>query len=172
MKTTKDASRSLLDFLRCPFCGGNLTIRGTDQNASEPEFGILTCHCSQYPIVAGIPIIKRGVIGGAGQQASDVIKLIDAGRNRNALLAMLLPPPPITVVKAPASVEPLRAWQEHAEAILTDPGHQIAVCDLVNIYYRQTDLWEFTSVNYFLFRFSHSRYHIALSLSRLIHEPR
>jgi len=164
-------SLSFLRLLCCPFCGGNLNSSETDGIVNEPEYGVLSCHCGRYPIVAGIPIIKKGIIGATGQEAHEVIKLIEAGRHREALLAVLLPPPPISVVKAPASVQALRGWQEQAETFLTGPGNQIAVCDLVDFYYRQTEVCDFTSVNYFLFRFSQPRYPLALSLACLIHQP-
>ena len=63
---------SLLRFLRCPFCAGTLNARETGQIEREVEYDVLTCHCGEYPVVAGIPIIKKGVIGTSGETADSV----------------------------------------------------------------------------------------------------
>ena len=92
-----------------------------------------------------------------------MINLIEAGRHREALFAVLLPPPPLN---APPG------WQEEAEALFTTTENQATVCDLVDFYFGQTGGWsEFTSIHYFLFRFGQSRQLMALSLANLIEKP-
>ena len=49
-----------LDILRCPYCGGRLTLvtsmfhEADDDRISE---GILGCHCCIFPVVDGIPVL-------------------------------------------------------------------------------------------------------------------
>jgi len=49
-----------LDLLRCPYCGGRLTLVTSLFNqvsGDEIEDGILGCHCCIFPVVSGIPIL-------------------------------------------------------------------------------------------------------------------
>lgn len=165
-------SLSLLRSLCCPFCGGNLNSSGTDQIIDEPEYGVLACHCGRYPIVAGIPILKKGIIGTTGQLDWEVTSLIEAGRHREALIAVLLPPPPASAALAPDSVQALRTWQEQAEAFFTGPGNQMTVCDLFDFYFRHSGVKAGDEYNYFLFRFSQPRHLTALSFASLIQQPK
>jgi uncharacterized protein YbaR (Trm112 family) len=48
-----------LRLLRCPYCGQPLECLEPVQIGDEIEHGILECGCSNFPIVAGIPIFKR-----------------------------------------------------------------------------------------------------------------
>src|SRR5215467_7836334 len=85
---------SLWHWLRCPFCSGGFSAFLSEQVAGTPVYGVLTCYCGQYPVVDGIPILKKGTIGTAGQTADQVIALIQAGEPSEALLAMIVPPAP------------------------------------------------------------------------------
>src|SRR5262245_49347485 len=129
---------SILNLFCCSFCGGSLNSIAVDQTGDELEYGFLDCHCGRYPIVAGIPILKKGVIGNTGQGADEVIKMIEAGQQREALLAVLRPPPPTTATQAPDSVQALRKWQEQAEATFLNPENQMTVCDLLDFYFRRS----------------------------------
>ncbi len=71
---------SFLKLLRCPFCAGTLSASGPEPVSPEPEYGVLSCYCGRYPIVAGIPVLKKGNIGSAGQSSEEVIALIENGR--------------------------------------------------------------------------------------------
>ena len=49
-----------LDILRCPYCGGPLTLVTSEyhqRDGDEIEHGILGCHCCIFPIVSGIPVL-------------------------------------------------------------------------------------------------------------------
>ena len=83
---------SFLKLLRCPFCAGTLSASGSEPVAAEPEYGVLSCYCGRYPIVAGIPVLKKGNIGSAGQSSEEVIALIENGRRSEALFSLLTPP--------------------------------------------------------------------------------
>src|SRR5580765_996037 len=51
---------SMLDVLRCPFCGGRLELVTSlfhRREGDEIEDGILGCHCCIFPIVSGIPML-------------------------------------------------------------------------------------------------------------------
>src|SRR6266849_4427163 len=85
---------SLLRWLSCPFCGGKLHISDTARSADEPEYYVLTCYCGQYPVVAGIPILKKGAIGTAGQTIKEVIDLIHNGLYIEALFCLISPTSP------------------------------------------------------------------------------
>ena len=156
-----------LRLLCCPFCEGELTFERSSEIADESAFGVLSCNCDRYPVCGGHSIFKKGPVGSIGGRPCEpwqVINLIEAGRHREALFAVLLPPPPLN---APPG------WQEEAEALFTTTENQATVCDLVDFYFGQTGGWSaFTSIHYFLFRFGQSRQLMALSLANLIEKPR
>lgn len=181
---------SLLRCLRCPFCAGNLDTSKTDEIADKLEYAVLTCHCGQYPVVAGIPILKKGVIGTAGETTDDVTCLIKAGRYREALLSMTMPPPPASPALAPAWIQSLpslkgirrlkrlthqratRRWREQVMTFLSDPGDQVTACDLLDLYYHRSGFKMSDAYDYFAFRFSQPRHLVALSFTTLIDKPR
>jgi ubiquinone/menaquinone biosynthesis C-methylase UbiE len=178
-------SFSLLGSLHCPFCGGDFDRGELDQAG----FGILACYCGRYPIVAGIPIIKKGNIGIAGETVDVVTSLIDAGRYRDALLAMVMPPAPASPSLAPAWLQSLpslkgirrmksfahqqraRRWREQAVALLTDPGDEVTACDFLDLYYHRSGFQTNDGYDYFALRFGQPRHLVALSFTTLIEEP-
>jgi SAM-dependent methyltransferase/uncharacterized protein YbaR (Trm112 family) len=175
---------SLWRWLRCPFCGGDFSVSLTKQGEGTPVYGVLTCYCGQYPVVDGIPILKKGTIGTVGQTADQVIALIQAGQYREALLAMIVPPAPdptwlrflpsvsgIWRLKHLAQQRAARAWREQLAALLQDQGDQLTACDLFDLYFRQSRKWMDT-YDYFAFRFGQPRHLVALSLATLIRHPR
>ena len=49
-----------LDVLRCPYCGGRLSLVDSLHHrttADEIHDGILGCHCCIFPVVDGIPVL-------------------------------------------------------------------------------------------------------------------
>ena len=51
---------STLDILRCPYCGGRLSLVTSlfhQTEGDEIQDGILGCHCCIFPVVAGIPVL-------------------------------------------------------------------------------------------------------------------
>jgi len=170
---------SLLSWLRCPFCGGNFEPAKTDGKADEIEYSILTCYCGRYPVVAGIPFLKKDTSGIVDR----VITLIEAGRHQEALLALIRFPDPI---RAPAWVRPmllarvirrlirlarrqqLRRQREQAIALLTNQGGQATACDVFNLYFSNQK----NNYDYFTYRFGQPRHLLALSFINLIHQPR
>ena len=66
-----------LDVLRCPYCGGPLSLVDTlfhRRSGDEIHDGILGCHCCVFPVVDGIPVLH--LLPGASQARDQV----EAGR--------------------------------------------------------------------------------------------
>ena len=77
---------SLLELLRCPFCGTRLSIveNGALQRANgRIESGVLGCECCAFPIVAGIPVML------ADDTTRDAMHALEAGRPEEALFTLL-----------------------------------------------------------------------------------
>lgn len=87
---------ALLESLCCPFCSESFTVTQTcADSGKDVEYAVLKCSCAAYPVVAGIPVIRRGTLGAQGQTAHTICQLIISGKQREALLAMLMPPTPL-----------------------------------------------------------------------------
>ena len=170
---------SLLHWLRCPFCGGQLNPSGIEPVPQASGYDVLTCWCGRYPVVAGIPILKRGPDG----TIDKVIALIESGRQREALLAAIAPASPTLApswirslpsarglhrLKHLAHQRALRGWRERAAALLTDHRGQVTVCALLDFYFHNHR----ENYNYFYFRFGQPRYLVALSFASIIHQPK
>ena len=181
---------SLLRSLRCPFCSGTLSSFKADQTRDEAEYDILACYCSRYPVVAGIPVLKKGIIGSDGKTSAEVIALIEAGRYREALLSMIMPSPPDSSELLPAWIQSLPSikgirrlkhlsylkalsrWQEKTASALADPEKNVVACDLLGCYFRQSGLKKNDTSNYFAYRFGQPRHLMALSFASVIEQPR
>lgn len=184
-----DLIASFVDLLRCPFCGGKFNADGTGQNTDELEYGVLSCYCASYPVVAGIPVLKKGVVGAGGETADDVIKLIQAGRNRDALLTLLMPPPPSGAEFAPSWMQKLRSvrgigrlktvvgrrgvrhWKEEGESLFTGSRNDTNITQLFDFYFRHMGVYGCNNYTYFSYRLGQPRYLVALSLASMIREP-
>src|SRR5262245_11523818 len=80
-------NESLLQWLRCPFCGGKFHGPKSARVMHAPGYGILTCPCSHYPIVAGIPILKTN-----DPSVTEAVQQIEAGRYEQVLLSLIQRP--------------------------------------------------------------------------------
>ena len=77
---------SMLDVLRCPFCGTGLSVVENDalvMEGDELEEGVLGCECCAYPVVAGIPVML------ADEPTRRAMHALEDGRREEALLALL-----------------------------------------------------------------------------------
>lgn len=79
---------SLLEILRCPFCGGRLGLvssifHRTSQQGDEILDGILGCRCCTFPVVDGIPILHLE------PEATTARDHVQAGRPDLALRTMV-----------------------------------------------------------------------------------
>ena len=95
-------NKFLLDALSCPFCSGEFTVSSVQGKPDDGQYAVLSCYCEQYPVVAGIPIIRKGIIGNNGETTQTVSELIVSGRHQDALLAVTMPPAPALEELAPA----------------------------------------------------------------------
>jgi ubiquinone/menaquinone biosynthesis C-methylase UbiE len=153
------------------------------------DFDIVVCPCGRFPVVAGIPVIKRGIVGRNGETVEDVTKLVESGRRNDALNAMLMPPAPRPPTLAPAWMQivggirgirrlPYRAherearrWRERMGAVLATAAKQTTVCELLDLYYRQSGYRWNDAYDYFTLRFGQPRHLVALSFATLIQDP-
>src|SRR6266540_6145745 len=74
-----------LDLLRCPYCGGRLSLVESmphHRTAEGIQDGILGCHCCIFPVVDGIPVLHLQPASGAAREQ------IEAGRPDLARRAM------------------------------------------------------------------------------------
>lgn len=75
-----------LELLRCPFCGGRLSLdeEGAVVRAGDHiESGVIGCQCCAFPIVGGIPVMVADDATRAAMHA------LEAGEGDQALYAML-----------------------------------------------------------------------------------
>lgn len=87
----------LFSLLRCPSCGGGLTI---DQkpapvwSGNDLVAGVLYCHCCAYPVVSGIPFLRTGgptrlvlqcLHRGEANRALTILLRLDEDREREFL---------------------------------------------------------------------------------------
>src|SRR5687768_13792769 len=75
---------TLLELLRCPFCGGRLTLhaRQTAQSSVQ-RTGILCCQCCAYPMVDGIPYLRTG------SAAETAMRLLGEEKHEAAFFTLL-----------------------------------------------------------------------------------
>jgi len=77
---------TLLDLLRCPFCGTRLSLVDNEalvRSGALIESGVLGCECCAFPIVAGIPVLI------ADDVTRDAMHALEAGRGEEALFMLL-----------------------------------------------------------------------------------
>lgn len=75
---------SLLDHLRCPFCGGVFEVAGrTVVDGDSIDYGVLGCACCAYPIVDGIPVVTLG------DEISAAIRALERDDRQEALRQVL-----------------------------------------------------------------------------------
>ena len=77
---------TLLDLLRCPYCGTRLSLVENDalvRCGTVVEAGVLGCECCAFPIVAGIPVLI------ANDATRGAIHALEADRHGAALLALM-----------------------------------------------------------------------------------
>jgi uncharacterized protein YbaR (Trm112 family) len=77
---------TLLDILRCPFCGSRLTLVDNQALAcahGHIESGVLGCDCCAFPVVAGIPVLI------ADDTTREAMHQLEADQREQALLTLL-----------------------------------------------------------------------------------
>lgn len=77
---------SLLEVLRCPFCGTQLDLVKNEalvREGSEIRWGVLGCQCCAFPVIDGIPVLV------ADEPTRAAMHAMEAGRTGEALASML-----------------------------------------------------------------------------------
>jgi len=77
---------SLLDLLRCPFCGTHLDLVDNEalvRDGSRVLWGVLGCQCCAFPVLDGIPVLI------ADDQTRAAMHAMEAGHKDEALASML-----------------------------------------------------------------------------------
>ena len=77
---------TLLDQLRCPFCGTRLSLVDSAalvRRGADVESGVLGCECCAFPIVAGIPVLV------ADETTRGAMHALEANRHDAALFTLL-----------------------------------------------------------------------------------
>jgi uncharacterized protein YbaR (Trm112 family) len=80
---------SLLEILRCPYCGSPLSIVENDalvrggESGDDVPWGVLGCECCAYPVLDGIPILM------ADEATRRAMHTLEAGKPEDALVAVL-----------------------------------------------------------------------------------
>jgi SAM-dependent methyltransferase/uncharacterized protein YbaR (Trm112 family) len=175
----------LLSILRCPACRGPLRFQQIEQGLPESrEYGVLSCGCSQYPVVDGIPILMAGRVGVfehtqglvdyVGPSPADLIRYIVGHRGLDALLHCLSFP---LTFKRLDRLPFSRLWRNlPARGILSGlrriqlrrmclaDRDSLTAEDWFNLFFRQFSPVRGDMFSYFFYRFAQPRYLAALSL--------
>ncbi|GAB5537083.1 MAG: hypothetical protein Rubg2KO_33320 [Rubricoccaceae bacterium] len=89
--------------LQCPACGAELAYVPVEQNeAAAGECGLLQCPCSVYPLLDGVPILRRGRLAhhtisdarivAEGDDVAEIVTAIKGGEGLHALVRVLSVP--------------------------------------------------------------------------------
>jgi uncharacterized protein YbaR (Trm112 family) len=77
---------SMLELLRCPFCGTRVSLVENDvlvRAGDRIESGVLGCECCAFPVIDGIPVMI------ADDRTRDAMHLLEAGQDEAALFTLL-----------------------------------------------------------------------------------
>lgn len=144
----------MYNYLRCPYCNGSFA-------PPNNNYDILTCHCSQYPVIDGIPIIKKGM--------DRVVGMVLAGKRQQSLLTMLRPH--FGKPNAPYPIRKFllrqlaRDWDRRATPILNDKN--VTAAQLIELYFDKSKRGR-NARDYFKYRFGQTRHLVSLSLASII----
>ncbi|MGQ0604327.1 MAG: methyltransferase domain-containing protein [Anaerolineales bacterium] len=182
-------NKNWIDDLQCPWCHAPFRSKALGRYQAGGD-DILTCACGAYPIVAGIPIIRRGEVGNAGETVEDLVRWIEAGDRHRALQALLIPPEPASPGLAKDWIQALPdlpgfrrfKYQAHAQAWraarvqaadyiagLDDPS--LFASDFLDYYFRRVGRGREDAYDYFVYRFGQPRHLAVLGFVSLIQRP-
>ncbi len=160
--------------LRCPWCHAALRA-----NAGGD---LLRCACSTYPVIAGIPIIRQGEVGNAGETVGELVRWVEAGEGQRALQALLIPPEPDSPRLAQDWIQALpdlpgfrrfkyqahaRAWRaaraQAADHLASLDDRDLYASEFLDYYFRRAGRGREDAFDYFVYRFGQPRHLVALS---------
>ncbi len=170
--------------LACPDCRGGLDFAPAPQPAStRGPYGVLRCGCAAYPVVDGVPVLMRGTVAvrsiadarvvGAGPEAADLVRRIEAGDGEGALvdlLAFLVCPWPLNLTSAGRALCGVAGLRQSGLALRRRTvrrwlrrGDRTAEDWFALFYWRSPTL--FDPFSYFFFRFAQPRHLATLALA-------
>lgn len=151
------------------------------EKEARRDYGVLACHCGQYPVVGGIPVIRKGVVGSLGESVDKVVELVRAGDFRDALLTLSRPPIDSLIRTRSAATRrrppgsrllhrlnlrnKARKWDETADHLLRLDPREISAAQLIELYVSKQRK---DTLDYFVYRFGQPRHLISLSLATII----
>lgn len=168
--------------LCCPYCAGMLQPRFDGRD----DFNVLACDCGSYPVLGGIPVLKRGAVGRGGESAEHLVRLLEAGRGADALLAMLTASLPDRTrlsrwSKLAARVlggalgarHAARPGVRRAAELLARADGQMTAGEAIQLVYRHPGAGALSEHTYhhFVYRLGQPRHLVAASLATLIERP-
>ncbi len=109
--------KSLLEILRCPFCGTELSLvegGAPVLDGDEIVEGVLGCECCAFPLLAGIPILI------ADDSTRHALHLLEAGQRQEALLHLLQITDPARQRSFLSLVQSPNPTFQHALELLSD----------------------------------------------------
>lgn len=178
----------ILDILLCPYCGNRLTLISYDKSEREEGYGILSCTCAEYPIVADIPVINKGCVGTDNQTVDQVVGYIREKNYGKALCAMMIPIPNSPVlapvwaqllpdiqvnkyIKSLLHQRKLKSWKKRSSLFIQSLDDTKTVEKMLDFYFRQSMKGMETAYEYFYYRFGQPRHLATLSMSTLVKNP-
>ncbi len=179
----------LLRILRCPVCHRSLKFEPVDQGLPHArEYGVLSCGCRQYPVIDGVPVLKRGKVGVfehtkgyiqyEGPSPENLTRLVLDGRGLDALLLCIALP---VTIKLLDRIPPWRLWhsQRVTELLTTLRRRQLrkwcvadrdtlTAKDWFEVFFGRFSPVRGDLFNYFLCRFAQPRHLAVLALMRIL----
>jgi SAM-dependent methyltransferase len=165
-----------LDRLSCPFCGGRFGVYAVDRRGDVLRAGLLRCACDRYPVVAGIPVLRKDMAA----TLVEVRTALATERLDRAFMALATPSLPErwdAMVSRPAVRRLLRRLhqQRHrprvrrlGEATAFGKGGTSSTRELLALYTDRAP----ENFNYLAYRFGHPRHLAGLAAAALTTEVR
>ncbi|MFC5142962.1 class I SAM-dependent methyltransferase [Actinomycetospora rhizophila] len=167
--------------LTCPWCRGTLAFTPTPDPSFDGTFGVLTCGCGEYPVLDGIPVVRRGRVDVQehatgrtevhGPTVAELVALLRAGRGADALVAMLAFPPRLPgrlTRRWPLAGLALAARRAEVRAMLDDVDALTAQDWMELAYLRSSERIDQEMFGYFFVRYGQPRYLASISLLRAL----
>jgi SAM-dependent methyltransferase/uncharacterized protein YbaR (Trm112 family) len=152
---------SSLSYLRCPLCAGKLTVDQAHRGTSAISYAILSCYCSRWPLVGGIPILSTQ---GSGAR-DELVAWIESGRYEDALQFALFNRRPRG---GSDSESQSNRSTEAADSIhATDQRNEVTARRFISAYFADNK----DNADYFFYRFAQPRLLDAQSIVSIVHRP-
>jgi len=177
----------LLRILRCPICHQPMKFDPVDQGLPHArEYGILSCECARYPVIDGVPVLKRSKVGVfehtlggieyEGPSPEDLTRLVLGGKGLDALLLCIGLLVTTRLLTFRGGMGRSRRVREFLTNLRCRQLRKWCVADRdtltaedwFNVFYRRFSPISGDLFNYFLRRFAQPRHLAALVLMRIL----